>query len=112
MKAVKLDKANSLTHTILIEMQITRKQTSDQSKSSDSALILNKHGVRVYPAETIARSAPQIADWKQPYSHTKYTFFFFLNQTGRKYTDTKINYLAAFKNINTINVLILWTVIA
>jgi len=56
MKAVKLDKANSLTHTILIEMQITRKQTSDQSKSSDSTLILNKHGVRVYPIGLSSRN--------------------------------------------------------
>lgn len=42
VQAEKLDKANNLTHTILIEMQITRKQTSDESESSDSTLILNK----------------------------------------------------------------------
>lgn len=62
VQAEKLDKANNLTHTILIEMQITRKQTSDESESSDSTLILNKHGLRVYPAETITLLLRQLSE--------------------------------------------------
>lgn len=74
MKAVKLDKANSLTHTILIEMQITRKQTPDQSKSSDSTLILNKHGVRVYPAETLLKQPTENNHIRR--GNTLFFFFF------------------------------------
>lgn len=43
-------------------MQITRKQTSDESESSDSTLILNKHGLRVYPAETITLLLRQLTE--------------------------------------------------